>query len=231
MKEMYTIGIVGRAYKNKDGQDIIQTHEAVRKFLADKENVVCITILPTENKNYFDEIEPGTDIVNTNKIDCILDKCDAFIVPGGTYAYKLDEYVIKYAINKDKPLLAICLGFQIMCSMFAKNRTRFDMTERLDNDSHSGNHSEYKHKVILKSESKLGRMMNAQEIDVNSHHHDVVKFEMDTLLVNAIADDGIIEGVEYPGKKFIVGVQWHPEYLTDQYTQILIDNFMKSLEQ
>jgi len=227
---MYTVGIVGRAYKNKDGQGIIQTHEATRKFLASQENVVCITILPTENKDYFDEIEPGKDKIDTNKLDYILNKCDAFIVPGGTYGYNLDEYVIKHAIKDDKPLLAICLGFQIMCSMFAKNRTCFDMTKRLDSEKHMGKAREYVHKVKINDHTKLREIIGKDEIQVNSVHHDVVNFEMNTLKINAISDDGIVEGVEYPNKKFIIGLQWHPEYLNDENSKKLINYYIKNIE-
>ena len=119
---MYIVGIVGRAYYNKDNQKIIQTHEAIRKFLSQEENIICITILPTEDENYIDII-PGDDKISEKKLDYILNLCDAFIVPGGTNAYNLDEYVINYAIKNDKPLLAICLGFQVLCSMFSKGRT------------------------------------------------------------------------------------------------------------
>ena len=53
---MHIIGIVGRAYKNKDNQDIIQTHDAVRRMLNMYDDVVCITLLPTEDINYLDNI-------------------------------------------------------------------------------------------------------------------------------------------------------------------------------
>jgi len=51
---------------------------------------------------------------------------------------------------------------------------------------------------------------------VNSIHHDIVDFEMNTLVINAVSEDGVIEGVEYPQKRFILGVQWHPECLNDE---------------
>lgn len=225
---MYTVGIVGRAYKNKDDQSIIQTHEAVRRFLADKKNIVCITILPTEDQDYVD-MEQGSDNVDTTKLDFILKKCDAFIVPGGSYGYKFDEYVIRHAINEDKPLLAICLGFQIMCSMFAKNRTKFDMTKPLGNDSHMGKATEYKHIVNLQLDTKLRKIINQSIVKVNSCHHDIVNFEMSSLIVNAISEDGVIEGVEYPESKFIFGVQWHPEYIKDSTTQALMNSFIESI--
>ena len=223
---MHIIGIVGRAYKNKDNQDIIQTHDAVRRMLNMYDDVVCITLLPTEDINYLDNID-GVDKVN-NKIDYVLDKCDGFIVPGGTYAYNFDEYVINYAIEHDKPLLAICLGFQVLCSMFAKSRTKFDMTTHSTDDRHYGKGEEYKHNVLINDNTLLKDVLGESEIKVNSVHHDLVDFEMNELVINAKSNE-IIEGVEYPNKKFIVGVQWHPEYLNDENTKKLMNKFLKML--
>ena len=226
---MYIIGIVGRVYENKDGQRIIQTHDAVRRFLTSRDDVVCVTILPTEDMDYMD-IEPGGDKVNGKKLDYFLDKCDAFVVPGGTYGYQLDEYVIHYAIKNDKPLLAICLGFQILCSMFHPGRIKFDMTERDDGHHPYGNGSDYSHSVTINEDTLLYDIIQKDKIMVNSVHHDVVKFDMDTLVVSAIADDGIVEGVEYPGRKFIVGLQWHPEYLRDYYSEMILNRFVDAIK-
>ena len=225
---MFIIGIVGRAYQNKDSQNIIQTHEATRRFLAKRKDIVCITLLPTEDEDYI-TLTPGEDKIDIQKLDFILDKCDAFIVPGGTYGYNFDEYVIKYAIEKDKPLLAICLGFQIMCSMFAPNRTRFDMTEKNKSDNHHGDPNEYMHKVILKDNTILQTILKEKEINVNSVHNDIINFIPQTLTVNAISEDGVIEGVEYPNKKFIVGLQWHPEYLKDDNSEKIINKMIDAI--
>ncbi len=225
---MYIVGIVGRAYQNKDSQNIIQIHEATRKFLSNQDDVVCIGLLPTEDYDYFD-IEVGSDEVSSSKMDYILDQCDAFIIPGGTYGYCFDEYVIRYAIEHDKPLLAICLGFQIMCSMFCKDRKKFDMTRRLDDDSHLALATTYKHKVSIYPHTLLSDVLKKEKILVNSVHHDIVSFDMDKLVINALSDDGIIEGVEYPGKSFILGLQWHPEYLNDNNSLRIKNAFMKAL--
>jgi len=221
---MKLIGIVGRAYYNKDNQSIIQTHDAVRKAIVDNDDCVCITLLPTENINYLDVVN-GKDIVNKEKIDYVLDKCDGFIVPGGTYFYHFDEYVIDYAIRNDKPLLCICLGFQALCSMFAKDRTKFDMTIEDSTNSHKGEPDKYFHDVVVSN--KLKDIFGTDRLMVNSVHHDLVKFEMNELVINAKCGD-VIEGVEYPNKKFIIGVQWHPEYLMDDNSKKLLNEFIKN---
>ena len=222
---MYLVGIVGRSYYNKDEQDIVQTHDAIRRYLNLRDDILCITLLSPE-KECLTKLGEGKDRVD-KKIDYILDMCDAFIVPGGTYAYNFDEYVINYAIKHDKPLLAICLGFQVLCNMFSLNRTQFDMTERTNSPRHTGKGEEYSHDVLIKNNTLLKDIIKKNRIPVNSVHHDIVNFEFNTLVVNAISDDGVIEGVEYPNKKFILGLQWHPEYLIDENSLNILDNFIK----
>jgi putative glutamine amidotransferase len=47
---------------------------------------------------------------------------------------------------------------------------------------------------------------------VNSFHHQAIAKLGDGLVVSARSSgDGLIEGVEMPGRRFVVGVQWHPE--------------------
>ena len=225
---MHVIGIVGRVYFNKDDQEIIQTHDAVRRYVDSKNDMVAITILPTEDLHYH-EIQDGSDEINYDKINHVLEMCDAYIVPGGTYAYNLDQYVIKYAIEHDKPLLAICLGFQMMCSLFAKNRDRFDMTVHSSTDRHHGKPNEYAHSVVINKGTLLSEIMGEENIDVNSVHNDIVDFEMNDLVINAISDDGVIEGVEYPNKKFILGLQWHPEYLRDENSEKVLSRFVEEI--
>ena len=51
---------------------------------------------------------------------------------------------------------------------------------------------------------------------VNSAHHQAVEKVGKNVVVNAIADDGIIEGIEHLELNFCIGVQWHPEFLIDK---------------
>ncbi|MEK9707054.1 MAG: gamma-glutamyl-gamma-aminobutyrate hydrolase family protein, partial [Alphaproteobacteria bacterium] len=48
--------------------------------------------------------------------------------------------------------------------------------------------------------------------DVNSAHHQAAKGEPSGVKINAVAPDGVIEGIEATDKTFCLGVQWHPEY-------------------
>ena len=227
--KVHIIGIIGRSYFNKDNQEIFQIHESIRRVLTKYDDVIPICLLPPEDYDFHNS-KIGKDTVNKDKLILILDKCDGFIVPGGTYFHNFDEYIINYAIKKDKPLLAICLGYQLMCSMFAKNRNKFDMTLRLKGNSHYGNSKKYLHKVNIIENTRLSKIVNKSCIPVNSVHKDAVMFDMYKLVINAVSDDGVIEGVEYPNKKFIMGIEWHPECLFDDYSKLIFNSFIKSLK-
>nr|CDI29536.1 Putative glutamine amidotransferasec [Rickettsia monacensis IrR/Munich] len=56
---------------------------------------------------------------------------------------------------------------------------------------------------------------NQLQTMVNSIHHQAVKQLGNDLIVSAKAEDGIIEAIESTKHKFVIGVQWHPEYLND----------------
>ena len=67
-------------------------------------------------------------------------------------------------------------------------------------------------------------------LGVNSYHHQAVKALAPRLRPMAIADDGIVEAVYLPGKRFCMAVQWHPEfsYRTDADSRTLLAAFVRA---
>ena len=70
------------------------------------------------------------------------------------------------------------------------------------------------HQVTIGEDTHLARIMGQNRIGVNSIHHQSVRSLGDRLIVTAKADDGIVEGLESRDGLWI-GVQWHPEELTE----------------
>ena len=164
-------------------------------------------------------------------LESILSFCDGFILPGGDTWYRLDEVVIDYAIRKDKPLLAICLGMQALSKVLSgEKRIAYDNTIKNDTlINHLEPNNNYVHSVIIDKNSKLYSIIGDEEITVNSRHSYHVP-ELDNTLVSARSSDGLIEGVELKDKKFIIGVQWHPESnLEDEYSKKLFKAFFHKL--
>lgn len=220
------IGIVGRLYSGES--NIICVEEvrlAVTKF-----GGIPLLILPVDKddlscKNLYSE----EDIKD---LESVLSLCDGFILPGGDTWYRLDEVVIDYAIRKDKPLLAICLGMQALSKMLiGEKRIGYDNTIKNNTlINHLEPNNNYVHSVIIDKNSKLYSIIGDEEITVNSRHSYHVP-ELDNTLVSARSSDGLIEGVELKDKKFIIGVQWHPESnLEDEHSKKLFKAFFDNFK-
>ena len=200
------IGIVGRLYS---GESNIICIEEIRLAVT-KMGGIPLLILPIYKidmnlKKLYSQEE-------LKDLESILSFCDGFILPGGDTWYRLDEVVIDYAIRRNKPLLAICLGMQALSKMLSgEKRIGYDNTIKNNTlINHLEPNNNYVHSVIIDKNSKLYSIIGDVEITVNSRHSYHVP-ELDNTLVSARSSDGLIEGVELKDKKFIIGVQWHPE--------------------
>jgi putative glutamine amidotransferase len=68
------------------------------------------------------------------------------------------------------------------------------------------------HQVSIEPGTLLAQIAGTNTWQVNSRHHQAVKKLARNLRVSAVdAQDGTIEAIEHPGKRFVLAVQWHPE--------------------
>jgi putative glutamine amidotransferase len=63
----------------------------------------------------------------------------------------------------------------------------------------------------VQANTQLAAVLGYGDVGVNSFHHQSLKRVAEPFVVTAEAPDGVIEAVEVPGRRFCVGVQWHPE--------------------
>lgn len=125
----------------------------------------------------------------------------------------------RQAVAMNKAVLGICRGQQVLNVALGGNLV-LDIPSML---SEAGKHnwwpnyqrSRLSHSVRVENDSRLAEIMRGTEFEVNSLHHQSVKDLGEGLKVVAIAPDGVIEALEMPGKRFVVSVQWHPEWLPD----------------
>jgi len=135
----------------------------------------------------------------------------------GRDAFEIE--VIRLALERDVPLLAICRGMQILNVACGGTLWQDLPSERPSDVSHrvKDPRDAHAHRVHLANGSLLravldpGRADGPAAIPVNSRHHQALKHVARGFVVTATAPDGVVEGVERPASRFCVGVQWHPE--------------------
>lgn len=114
--------------------------------------------------------------------------------------------------------------------MHAINREKKDMTNELNNNSHYGSQNEYLHQNKIIPNTLLFKILNKKEIAVNSLHHSYIDIKLSKLIISAISNDNIIEAVELPNHPFLIGLQWHPEYLMDNNSKKIFNYFIKTIK-
>ncbi len=128
----------------------------------------------------------------------------------------LELTVTRRALEEDRPVLAICRGIQVLNVALGGTLVQDLPSERPGPIVHSQTAPRHEptHAVkVLGEGSRLGEVLGALEVQVNSMHHQAIDRLGGGLREVAWAPDGVIEGVEMPGPGFVLGVQWHPEEL------------------
>lgn len=127
-----------------------------------------------------------------------------------------DTLMLKEAISEDKPTLCICRGCQ-MLNVVRGGTLYQDLPTELPSDvSHraSGGIGINHHDIVVYGDNLLSDIMGGPgTYDVNSYHHQGIKDVGDGLTIAARAPDTLVEGVVLPGKKYVLGVQFHPELM------------------
>lgn len=113
--------------------------------------------------------------------------------------YELD--ITWHALQQNLPILAICRGMQMLNVALGGTLVQ-----------HVDDHRDVMHGVDVMRSSQLAALTGSVAFEVNSRHHQALAELGEGLTVTAMAGD-LIEAVELAGKRFVVGVQWHPEDL------------------
>jgi len=144
----------------------------------------------------------------------------------------------KYAVhNTDIPIFGICRGHQALnvalggslwqdISLFHAQGVPVIIEHRRIPDSPVSRKRVW-HTVQVDVHSLLRKILGASQVIVNSSHHQFVRESGEGLNVAARAPDGAIEGLELPGVRFLLTVQWHPEAIYDKYSARLFEYFVK----
>lgn len=179
-------------------------------------------------------VPPGADAT----LRSTFERLDGLLLPGGvdidpdrfgespharletveTARDELELVLCRWALGEEKPLLGICRGIQVMNVAAGGTLWQDIPAQRPSPIDHRPINrglprDHIAHEAIVEPGTLLARAVGSGPLPVNSWHHQAINAAGRGLVVTALAPDGVIEGVEMPGHRFALGVQFHPEDL------------------
>jgi len=129
-------------------------------------------------------------------------------------------FLCREAVKRKKPILGICRGIQLINVALGGTLYQDIPSEVEKPMKHSQQAPRWyaSHDVVVSRDSLLFRILGSERVAVNSFHHQAVKDVAESLKPVAFSQDGIVEAVEsVSGEFFLLGVQWHPEEMWQEY--------------
>ena len=123
-----------------------------------------------------------------------------------------EPLLLRAFLAADKPVLGICRGIQVMNAVLGGDLYQdIKPFEHLPHNDHWAK----VHTVTVRRGTLLSRILGQDTVLVNSQHHQAVDRVAPGFTLAALSEDGIVEAIEKPDARFCLGVQWHPEWLSD----------------
>lgn len=167
--------------------------------------------------------------------EAYLDRIDGLIVTGGAFDVDPSFYgdagkhptvktkdrrtafewaVTKGALARNLPVLGICGGQQLLHVVLGGTLIQHipDAVSGALAHEQANPRDQAGHDIAVTRGTLLHRIVAAERLAVNSAHHQAAKDVPAGVVVDAVAPDGVIEGIEAPRYRFCLGVQWHPEF-------------------
>ena len=174
----------------------------------------------------------------TEQAEAYLDRLDGLVVTGGAFDVDPGLYgggplhetvvlkegrtgfelaVLQGALKRDMPVLGICGGQQLLAVALGGTLHQHipDAVPGALPHEQTNPRDQPGHTVQITPGTLLAQVVGVERMAVNSSHHQAVATAGPRGVINAVAPDGVIEGIEGTGLSFCLGVQWHPEYAVD----------------
>ena len=138
-----------------------------------------------------------------------------------------EPLLLRAFLAADKPVLGICRGIQVINAVLGGDLYQdIKPFEHLPHNDHWAK----VHTVTVRRGTLLSRILGQDTVLVNSQHHQAADRGAPGFTLAALSEDGIVEAIEKPDARFCLGVQWHPEWLSDAdpAMQSLFDAFVNA---
>ncbi len=175
-------------------------------------------------------------VTDEEEIAQLCSLCDGFLLPGGPDVEpalygeeplydtvctepgrdEMEGAVLAHAIGLDKPVLGICRGIQFLNAALGGTLYQSLREQHPSNVTHSMKppYDRAVHTVWIDKGSPLYGILGKEKLGVNSYHNQAVKKLAPCLVPMAVSEDGLVEACYMPGKKYVLAVQWHPEFMS-----------------
>ena len=226
------IGIIGKTIEyNKDFLwHEITCYDEIR-YLIVKNGGIAIELLPTQETLDFEDVEINyiekskEQILSKEELEDLdrqIELCDGFVIQGGIYSCQYEIEIVKKVLEKNKPIIGICAGFNNILRALGGD-VILDETK-----SHDHFDINYRHPIKLVEDSLLYNLIGKKEIQVNSLHFMIAPKENiePYAKITSYSEDGLVESFEVPNKKFVLGFKWHPELMLEEE---YVDRIFKEL--
>jgi putative glutamine amidotransferase len=186
--------------------------DALPKILSDRLDGILFTGGEDIDPKYYDELPAGSEASVRERDAQEIKLFDAFY-------------------SERKPIFAICRGVQLMNVFFHGSLIQDISSEGKGYLNHAlqseGGGFSVVHDVSVEKGTLLASLVG-ENAKVNSMHHQATRKVGEGLIVTAVSEDGVIEGLEHPDYPFMLGVQWHPERLNEEPHLNLFRAFVES---
>ncbi|MCD8155559.1 MAG: gamma-glutamyl-gamma-aminobutyrate hydrolase family protein [Clostridiales bacterium] len=143
---------------------------------------------------------------------------------------EMENLLLPMILERDKPLFGICRGLQFLNVALGGTLYQDLPTQRPSHTAHRQTppYDRPAHSVTILPDTPLHALLGQQEIPVNSCHHQAVRALSPRLSPMALSQDGLVEAVWMPEKKYVWATQWHPEFshLVDENSRKLFRSFV-----
>ena len=227
------IGIPSKIVTRNVRNDLWRRQEVVDeiRYLIIKHGGIAIMLMPSELTYEFNQSDLGDPKVLSEEeirdLHTQTDLCDGIILQGGDYSCAYEVEIAKYALEKDMPIFGICAGFNNILRALGTN------IYEDKSSSHNFYDRNYRHHIKIGKGTRLYDFIGSEDYEVNSLHTMIADPQRVApyAKISACSDDGLVECYEVPGKKFAMGIKWHPEIMEDDYVDKLFTAFMKACEE
>ncbi len=186
---------------------IVQDIDTIWDFIKSLDGII-FTGGSDLNPKYYDEV-PRYGLKDVNPVR-------------DEHEIELCKRVLK---ETELPVLGICRGLQLLNVTLGGTLYQDLQYEREEGFNHKLlNFPKYypSHKAYIEKGSKLHEIFEKEEIGVNSFNHQAIRTVGKGFIATMKAEDGLIEGIELEGDRFVVAVQWHPEMMIEKYESYVI---------